>query len=126
MISYNINSDFSVDIGGIFFVAFSFLWAYFSRKQRKFNRSKNTTTTKNRSKSDALSSDVSMFFVFVLNQFLLLFFLYVFVKTAWHLPIRAQYPEIFQYVALGVGGYMGGISMWIFDLSRTLLKESNY
>jgi hypothetical protein len=128
MISYNINADWSVDIFAIahhFINAVMLIVGFFSARGWKLSHSKKFKPAKNRSLNGAFKPDVGLFFVFVLNRFILLFFLYVFVKTAWNLPIRGQHPEIFQYVALGVGGYMGGILMWIFELSRSLLKDSN-
>ena len=125
MITFQLTERVGIDIGSLIGVL-ALAFGYFSQKFHISSRIKKSKPKKQQAENEVTQTDVSLFLVFVLNRLLLFFCLYVLVKLAWLMPIRETYPQVFLHLAYGVGGYIGGITFWIFDLSRKILKEANW
>ena len=125
-ISYTFSNNFSIgfDLTWLW-VVLAGIWSAYRQKnwqvQKFLSNSTKSTQIKNKSKS----FDLGLFSVFVLNRVLHSGIVYVVFKTISKFPISVDHPEILASIAAGVGGYIGGITMWIFYLSSSILKESD-
>ena len=123
-ISYTFLNNFSLGFDlGLLWLVLSSIWGAYSQKAWKVEKFSQHSNKRTSAKNKSRSIDLGLFSLFVLNRILHLGIVYVVFKFVSILPISVANPEILATVANGVGGYMGGIAMWIFYLSNSILKE---